>query len=250
MAPHYLALTCGAMARSVYAAAIDTEKTISVQLFSQGLHNTPRKLRNTLQAEIDAVEPKKYDAILLVYGMCGTATVGLVARHTPLVIPRAHDCITLYLGSAALYEAEFNAHPGTYWYSQDYLERNTSGDDVALGASGVNGTYEDYVERYGKETADYLMETMNAWRQHYTRAVFIDTGSKGSAAYEQQAREKAEQRGWLFERKQGNARLIKMLVNGDWREDEFLVVPPGYKIVQSKPEELIRAEKFDGASSS
>jgi hypothetical protein len=235
------------MARSLYAAAIDTVNTITVQLYSQGLHNTPRKLRETLQDEIDAIEPNTYDAIILAYGMCGTSTVGLVARHTPLVIPRAHDCITLYLGSREKYEQEFNSHPGTYWYSQDYLERNTSGDDVMLGAGDTTGgdTYEDYVERYGKETADYLMETMNAWRQHYTRAVFIDTGSKGSEAYEQQTIAKAEERGWLFERKEGNARLVQMLVNGDWAEHEFLVVPPGFKIVQSNPDELIHAKKMD-----
>lgn len=242
---HYLALTCGAMARSLYAAAVDTENTISVQLYSQGLHNTPRKLRQTLQDEIDAVEPNTYDALLLAYGMCGTSTVGLVATHTPLVMARAHDCTTLYLGSRQRYEEEFNANPGTYWYSQDYLERNTSGDDIMLGAAGLSddkgNTYEDYVERYGKETADYLMEAMQAWRQHYTRAVFIDTGSKGGEAYEEQTRAKAEQRGWTYERKQGDPRLIKMLVKGDWADEEFLVVPVGHKIAQVGTEALVKA---------
>ena len=246
---HYLAMTCGALARSVYAAAVDTEHTVSVQLFSQGLHNSPSKLRDTLQAEIDAVDPNLYDAILLVYGMCGTSTVGLVARQMPLVIPRAHDCITLYLGSRERYQEEFDAHPGTWWYSQDYLERNTVGDTVGLGAAGMTANqedvYEQYVERYGQEHADYLMEEMAKWQQHYTRAVFIDTGSKGSEVYEQRAKAKAEERGWLFERKVGNARLINMLISGDWSEDEFLVVAPGHRIVQSDPEELVRVEKAE-----
>ncbi|HVO71935.1 MAG TPA: DUF1638 domain-containing protein, partial [Aggregatilineaceae bacterium] len=120
---HYIALTCEALARSVYAAAAESPHTISVRLYHQGLHNTPKRLRRTLQDEIDAIQPGECDAILLAYGICGTSTLGLAARHTPLVIPRTHDCIALYLGSHRRYLEEFNAHPGTYWYSLDFLER-------------------------------------------------------------------------------------------------------------------------------
>ena len=35
----------------------------------------------------------------------------LIARHTPIVMPRAHDCITLYLGSRERYQAQFERHP-------------------------------------------------------------------------------------------------------------------------------------------
>ncbi len=33
-----------------------------------------------------------------------------------LVIPRAADCITLFLGGRARYQQQFSDHPGTYWY--------------------------------------------------------------------------------------------------------------------------------------
>lgn len=49
-----------------------------------------------------------------------------------LVIPRAHDCITLYLGSRQRYLEQFNARPGTYWYSLDYLERYSGDKRLAL----------------------------------------------------------------------------------------------------------------------
>ena len=67
--------------------------------------------------------------------MCGTATVGLTARHAPLVLPRAHDCITLYLGSRQRYNEEFMRHPGTYWYSVDYMERQEPGASRGAGSS-------------------------------------------------------------------------------------------------------------------
>ncbi len=240
-----IALTCEALARSIYATAATSPYTISVRLFKQGLHNRPKNLRSVLQAEIDAIEPGECDAILLVYGMCGTSTVGLTTHHTPLVIPRAHDCITLYLGSDQRYQEEFNCHPGTYWYSVDYMERTDSGASVALGAAGIEDEerqYEEFVRKFGQETADLLIEEMRKWASHYTRAAFIDTGLGDSQRYEQMAQAKAEKEGWIYERKQGNRRLLELLINGNWDQEEFLVVPPGHTIKQAYDGGIMRAE--------
>lgn len=246
---HYLALTCEALARTIYKLSAETEHTITTQLFRQGLHNRPKNLRVVLQEEIDTIEEGRYEAILLVYGMCGTSTVGLTARHTPLVIPRAHDCITLYLGSRERYNEEFKRHPGTYWYSVDYMERAEAGAGVALGAAGIEESeaqYEEYVAKWGKETADMLIEEMRKWSQHYTRAAFIDTGLGDSTQFEQMARDKAQKEGWIFERHQGNNRLLAALVNGAWEDEDFLVVPPEHTIRQDyRDERLVKAVKND-----
>jgi hypothetical protein len=249
----YIALTCEALARSVYAIAAEAPDTISVRLYKQGLHNTPKKLRHTLQDEIEAIGPGECDAILLVYGICGTSTVDLTSTHTPIVMPRAHDCITLYLGSKDRYQEEFNAHPGTYWYSLDYLERNEGKLD-GLGAANIgemDRVYEEYVEKYGKDNADYLMEVMGEWGKHYDRAVFIDMGwnEAQTAEFEQIALNQAQARNWIFERKQGNNRLIKMLLQGEWPEDEFLVVPPGHRLQQAGHDGLIDYTPSDNGSS-
>jgi hypothetical protein len=241
----FVALTCEALARCVYAAAAAAEPVVSVQLYRQGLHNTPKNLRSTLQDAVDAVPPGQYDAILLVYGLCGTATVGLTARRTPLVIPRAHDCITFYLGSHQRYQQEFDAFPGTYWYSQDYMERNEPGANAGLGASNLgvlDDVYAEYVEKYGQDNADYLMEVMGEWGKHYDRAVYVDMGLGDGQDYERRAREEAERRRWLFERRQGDRRLLNMLLEGTWPEDEFLIVPPGHTLVSSGDGELVRAQ--------
>lgn len=244
----FIALTCEALARSMYALAAQSPHTISIRLYRQGLHNTPKRLRETLQEQIDAIQPGECDAILLAYGMCGTSTVGLAARHTPLVIPRTHDCIALYLGSLRRYQAEFDAHPGTYWYSLDYMERNEPGSNVGLGAANLGAmdeVYEEYVEKYGQDNADYLMEVMGEWGKHYDRAVYIDMGLGDGQVFEQRARDEAQRRGWIFEHKQGDTRLIKMLVNGEWNEDEFLIVPPGHAIRQTGLAGLIDVVKVD-----
>jgi len=242
---HYVALTCEALARSIYALAAESPHTISIRLFEQGLHNRPKNLRVVLQEEIDAVEPDTCEAILLVYGICGTATTGLRARHTPLVIPRAHDCITLYLGSRQRYQEEFDRHPGTYWYSVDYMERTNSEASVALGAAGIEeqeAQYEEYVRKFGQEMADMLIEEMRKWAQHYTRAAFIDTRLGDAARYQKMAEDKAAREGWVFERLEGNRRLLKMLVEGHWPEEEFLLVPPDHTIRQQYNDLLVKAE--------
>ncbi len=241
---HFLALTCTALARSVYAAAAASPQAITVTLLQQGLHNRPKNLRAILQEHIDALPAGQYDAVLLAYGLCGAATAGLTTRHTPLVLPRAHDCITLYLGSRARYQAEFEKHPGTYWYSVDYMERQDPASSVGLGAAGIEASeaeYEKYVAKFGVETADLLIEELRRWSQHYTRAAFIDTGLGDPEPFEQQARQKAAREGWVFERVAGDRRLMNMLLAGDWPTDEFLVVPPGCTVHQAADERIVRA---------
>ncbi len=241
---HYTALTCEALARSTYAVAAEASHSISVRLLRQGLHNRPKGLREALQEEIDAVDPATCEAILLVYGVCGMATVGLRAREIPLVMPRAHDCITLYLGSDRRYREEFSKHPGTYWFSVDYMERLSDDNRIALGAAGIEeleDQYDHYLEKYGKEAADYLLEEMRGWTRNYTRAAFIDMGRGDTERFEKLARTKADAAGWIYENKQGDPRMLSMLLNGDWPEQEFLFVEPGRRVEQALSDGLIRA---------
>ena len=162
------------------------------------------------------------------------------------MIPRAHDCIALYLGSLQRYQEEFEAHPGTYWYSVDYMERKTADGGLGSGlTTDIDEVYETYVEKYGKDNADYLMEVMGEWSNRYTRAAFIDTGSGHGQQYEQMAREQAERRGWVFERLESNRRLLEKLLHGDWSEEELLTVPTGHAVRHSHDGWLIHAEPVE-----
>lgn len=235
-------ITCEALARPVYLCASTSPHLVDVELFKKGLHNHPKDLRSRLQGAIDSLDGQDYDAVLLVYGLCGQATAGLEARHIPLVIPRAHDCITLFLGSRSRYVDQFQNFPGTYWYSQDYIERD-DGTSLSLSVGSgtdteLQATYDTYVQKYGKDNADYLMEVMGAWQQHYQRAVFIDMGVGDGYAVAERALSEATRRGWTFERMAGDLVLIRRLLAGDWDED-FLVVPPGQQIVMTYDEDII-----------
>ena len=241
-------LGCDALARLVYQCAARSPHIVDVELFQLGLHNQPSDLRARLQARVDASASQEYDAILLAYGLCGQATAGITARDAPLVIPRAHDCITLFLGDRARYQEQFTQNPGTYWYALDYVERR-GGDAVTLSLGAgteddMPAVYEEYVEKYGKDNADYLMEVMGAWRSHYQRAVFIEMGVGDGATVEAHTRREAERRGWSFDRLEGDIGLIRRLLIGDWGAD-FLVVQPGERVAMTYDSDVITARQSD-----
>jgi hypothetical protein len=237
-------ISCESLARLAYLCAARSPHIVDVELVQRGMHNRPGQLRTHLQERIDAVQQGAYDAVVLLYGLCGQGTLGLTARHVPVVLPRAHDCITLFLGSRELYKEQFENNPGTYWYAQDYMERtDPSNTAISLGSAAdadLQAEYEMYVEKYGRENADYLMETMGRWRDHYKRAVFIDTGVVDGSAVEERARTEAERRGWTFERIAGNLMLVRRLLAADW-DDDFLVLKPGQQSVATYDEDIVGA---------
>ncbi len=236
------AIACEVLARPLYLAAVHSPHVVDFDLVDKGLHNEPDGLRTALQARIDAVDESRYDAILLGYALCSNSTAGLVARGLTLVLPRAHDCITLYLGSRRAYAEEFEGHPGTYYYTADYFERNTDGS-VVLGAvseAANRRSYEEYVEKYGQENADYLMEVMGGWRQHYKRAAFIAMGVGSDEQAAIAARSEAEKNNWEFAQVPGDMVLLRKLVYGQWDED-FLQVPPGEAVAVTYDENIVRS---------
>ncbi|OGO57701.1 MAG: hypothetical protein A2Z32_06605 [Chloroflexi bacterium RBG_16_69_14] len=243
-----LALTCEVLARSVYLCAARSPHVVDVRLNRRGLHDDPPNLRAILQADIDAIGTP-YDAVVLAYGLCGGATAGLRAGSIPLVVPRAHDCITLFLGDRVRYQAEFAADPGTFWYVQDYLERTDAGSPFggvgAVSDAAARATYETYVSKYGEDNAAYLMEVLGEWRSHYDRAAFVDLGlapPEATAAAEARARDDADRYGWNFERITGELLLVKRLIDGAWDAADHLVIQPGERLAMSYGEDVIRAE--------
>lgn len=240
-------IACDVLARLVYLSAAYSPHIVDVTLERFGLHQTPHKLRDVLQQQIDSADSEGgYDAVVLAYGLCGKSTHMLKAGKIPLVIPRAHDCITLFLGGRARYEREFSTCPGTYWYVKDYIERGDTEDvSLSIGAhTAANGDalYSEYVEKYGADNADYLMDVMDAWHNLYERAVFIDHGVGDGNTVANRAQADAQQRGWRFERLTGDAVLIKRLLDGDWNED-FLILQPGQQIEMVGGKEIIRGSK-------
>ena len=234
------AITCDILSRPVYLCAATTRNVVDVHHLSAALHVDPLTLRERLQEQIDAT-PAGYDAIVLAYGLCGGATAGLVAREIPVVLARAHDCITIFLGGRERYQREFDEVPGTYWYVADQMDRGNALKGWLLGdaarANDAQAAYQDHVARFGVRNAEYLMETLGAWRTRYERGAFLDVPGS-SPETSARARQEAERRGWRFERVDTDMQLVRRLIDGDW-DEEFLVLRPGERLTMSFDDEIV-----------
>ena len=232
---------CAVLHRECHYCAAVSRNIVEVRLCEKALHDIGAgRMSARLQAEIDAVDTGAYDAILLAYGLCNNGMVGLHAK-VPIVAPRAHDCITLLMGSKEKYLEYFNRNPGTYYHSSGWVERSTSSfdnPDSTTTRMGIS-TYQEYVDKYGEENAKYLMETLGMMA-NYDKFAYIDTGVGNFPAYKAEVRQAAAKNGWKFEEIPGSVDLLLRLVNGEWADDDFLVIPPGDTIEPTHDKKIIR----------
>jgi hypothetical protein len=100
-------------------------------------------------------------------------------------------------------------------------------DDSILAGMGLGKSLEEYAAQYGEENAAYLAEILGDGLQNYSRYLFIRMGMGPEDEAEAETRRAAKARGWEFASLDGDLRLLRMLCNGDWPEEEFLVAAPG-----------------------
>ncbi len=188
-----------------------------------GEHRTPNSMQQALQAAIDAVEQPSI--ILLGYGLCGNGVVGLKARQHTLVIPRVDDCIALLLGSYERYRAEFARQPATYYLSKGWLE---------CGSEPLK-EYREYVGKYGREKAQWLIEQQY---HNYTRLALVVATEDDRVQYADYARQVADFLGVNYEELPGSdafaRRLLARAEALDEADDDFLVIPPGGEVRQEQ----------------
>ncbi len=243
-----LLIACDVFVRELALVASRSPNTIDFRFLPKGLHNRGgAAMRAVVQQEIDAAPAGLHDAVLLGYGLCNNSLGGIHApQHTRLVMPRAHDCIALLLGSCTRYREEFDKTPGTVWLSSGWIERTSAGDphltlDGPRGGGAWGMTREQLVERFGEEEAEYLIEAERAATRHYERIAYIETGVEPDDRFEREARQRADNHGWRFEKMTGSMAILQRLVDGDWREDEFLILQSGETTRLTYNESMVEA---------
>jgi hypothetical protein len=238
-------IACEVGFREVCACASRSVNRIDLEFLPQGYHDVPQDGSTALQARVDAVEKDKYDAILLGYGLCNQILSGIQARDTPMVLMRAHDCITFFLGSRERYNDVFTQETGTYYFTAGWLEQRSRASQVEIreqsAGMGMTLKYDALVEQYGEENARYLMETMSTWSQHYTRGLFIGFDFTSHLPAKRKAQEICKERGWTFEEIEGDLSLLQQRLDGPWEDDSFLVLPSGAGIERVTTTPLFRS---------
>ncbi len=243
-------VSCEIFYREMCAAVARSPNMVDVEFLPKGLHDIgSAEMLPRVQAAVDAVDATRYDAVVMGYGLCGTGLVGLTARQIPLVVPRAHDCITHFLGSKERYAEYFNNHPGVYFKTTGWIERGSELGQLnqqSLRQSGLGYTYAELLEKYGEENAKFLYEQLCDTTRNYRQFTYIEMGLEPDSSFERASREQAAERGWRFEKIPGDMSLIERLVDGEWDDRDFLVLSPGWRLVARYDESVIGAEKADG----
>jgi hypothetical protein len=221
------------------------EKTgadVSFRYLEMALHNrSAGTLHGALQNAIDTTHG--YDALAIGYGLCNRGIVGIAARNIPLIIPRAHDCIGLLLGSTARHLEELDRKPGTYFQSAGWLQaaRDTDPQTEFTFGPNSNASFERLAARYGDEAAGYLVQELESFNKHYKRLAYVATPLAETATLAAEAHSIAVKRGLEYHSLQGDIGWLHRLLNGPWPEEEFLVVRPGQQVVLANGERLIEA---------
>lgn len=245
-------ISCEVFYREMCAAVARSKNRVDVTFMPKGLHDLPSgQMRSRLQEAIDGIDSEQYEAIVLGYGLCSNGLHHVQAGKIPLVLPRAHDCMTLFMGSRHQYKQYVEDHPDVYFLTSGWIERGeVTGElkQLSLGHTmGMDMTYDELLARYGEDNADYLYETLCNTEKNHRQITFIEMGIEPDDRFEREAQEQAQQRALRYEKVPGDMSLIQRLVDGDWDENDFLVVPPGQR-VKAKYEEPIVV--LDGPMSS
>lgn len=191
---------------------------VSFVFLEQSLHRTPQKMKPIIQDEIDKAAKEDWDYVILSYGLCSNGILGVKANHHPIVIPRVHDCIALFLGSWKKYMEEHKKEPGTYYLTKGWIDE---------GKSPI-GIYREYCQRYDKETAEWVIKEE---LKNYTRIAFVDIGVGLSEAYREHAKENARFLHLRYEEMKGSLVFFEKMLRGWWSED-FIILKPGQEVTQ------------------
>ena len=244
---HLKLIACEIFYRELCAVAARSTNRIDLEFVSKGLHDIGQVGMSGRLSDILAnVDESKYEAVLLGYALCNNGIVGLATKSIPLVIPRAHDCITLFLGSKERYLEYFQNHVGTYFKTSGWIERGDDvaqiGDDSLQRQMGVMGDFDALVAKYGEDNAKYLHEQYLEMTRNYSQMTYIEMGVEPDDRFERQTRDLAAEKDWKFDHVQGDMTLLRQLVDGPWDEDRFLVLPPGARFAPSFNDEIIQIE--------
>ncbi len=94
--------------------------------------------------------------------------------------------------------------------------------------------YQALVEEYGEDNARYIYDAMHPTLDGTPQPIcHIETPELPFDHLREQCHRHAESEERDFKVLEGNLRLISMLINGKWPDEEFLTVKPGQQITMT-----------------
>jgi hypothetical protein len=207
-------IACDTINDEVRTAMKETGVECPVVWIESGLHNSPDALKEKLQQEVDKITGA--DDILLAFGFCGNAIVGLSSKESRIIIPKVDDCITLVLGAGERRRKIIN-DAATYFITQGWMRYDKN----------IWNEYKYILEKYGKENTDYVYELMFG---NYKRLGVIDTGAYDVKEFLKTANAIAADLKLEPELLPGTISYIEKLLTGPYDDKDFIIIEPGESV--------------------
>jgi hypothetical protein len=99
---------------------------------------------------------------------------------------------------------------------------------------------ERFAELYGEDNGEYLVQLERDSLASYSRAALITWSDLDMEAYHRRAKEIADDLGWRSETVKGDSGFLGRILNGDWREEEVVICPPGKSFEAGDDDEVVR----------
>lgn len=175
-----------------------------------GMHNVTDNLRAELISKLSEIEGA--DRVILGFGACGNALIGITAGDFELIIPKVDDCISIMLGS---YERkqEIRECGETYFLTRGWLD----------GESNIYKEYLFSVEKYGKEMADMVYRDILG---AYVNLGVIDTEAYDYELFVKESEVIAQDLQLKELRIKGDLSYLERLLCGPWDCDRFIHISP------------------------
>lgn len=241
-----LIICCGVLKDEIEANINKTNAIIDIVLVPEHLHLEPEKLKIEIQRLIDTANEYKtisedingYNYIVLAFGLCGGALNGIKTNKHTVVIPKAHDCISFFLGSREKYNCLFNEYGGkAYWFTPSFLKQ---------GFLPTKKSYEDkrleYIQKFDEDCADFLINTERDSLFNYNICAVVDNFENPSNELYNSANSCALEYNWKLINHNASNEMFLKIVSGNYNEDDFLIVTPHKTIIQSNNDEIIAYE--------
>ena len=176
---------------------------ITVIWLDRKLHNDPKKLHLCIQQQI--LENQDADEILLSYGLCGNAVIGLYSEHTRLVMPAFDDCICqmLYAESEGMVVNLGISEKGCFYLTREWT----------IDQDSIVPQCELIYRQYGKEYGSQIIKEIYSG---YHSLVIIDTGVYDLTKVCGYAKLAADYTGMRVKIQRGSCKVIENLLLGKY----------------------------------
>lgn len=229
-------IACKPMEKDLLRLADLSIHDIDVQIIPMDYHEKCEELKGFLQDIIDNVT-EGYDALLLCYGLCSNSTSGLVAKHMPVVLIKAHDCVTFSLGSKERYAEIFAENSGTYYFTTGWLDtfkdRGPNSSFFIFDDNYRDKRLAELAEMYGEDNALFLLDAETSWIANYNRALFIRDDSEETEDNLRVLNNICENLDWELKFERKDDCLLNDLLNMNWTDDQFIVLYPNEEVYET-----------------